>query len=217
LYSSVHYAEPWLHYEVSRPSGVTGLELGFHCEARDKKLNLYLLKGLRRHLFEIKAELGESIEAEMWDRGWTKIYEVLPAAELSEEYQETVGERMAEIIVCLHPIYLMLRNDVARDHRQVPPIGRLLLEMYKLLFGQYISASMALPIPGVWLESFPQQQTNQSPALRVNEPRLIQPLIDRIDRSADKADYSAEQRVPEYCSKEMAWFQSYFIVVLKNH
>lgn len=112
-----HYGEPRLHYEVSRPAGVTGLELGFHCEARDKDLNLYLLKGFRRNLFEIKAELGERVEAEMWDRGWTKIYEVLPAAELTEEYQEMVGERLAEIIVCLHPIYVQLRNDVARVHR----------------------------------------------------------------------------------------------------
>jgi hypothetical protein len=117
LSSSVHYAEPRLHYEVSRPPGVTGLELGFHCEARDKHLNRFLLKGFRRHLFEIKTELGERVEAEMWDKGWTKIYEVLPAAELTEEYQEEVGERLAEIILCLHPIYVQLRNDVARIHR----------------------------------------------------------------------------------------------------
>jgi hypothetical protein len=112
-----HYGEPWLHYEVSRPRGVEGLELGFHCESRDKELNRYLLLGFRRHLFEIKSELGESIEAEMWDRGWTKIYEVLPSAELTEEYQEEVGRRLAEIIICLHPIYVQLRNDVARIHR----------------------------------------------------------------------------------------------------
>ena len=58
-----------MHYEVSRPRGVKDLELGFHCEARDKDLNRYLLLGFRRHLFEIEAELGESVEAEVWDRG----------------------------------------------------------------------------------------------------------------------------------------------------
>ena len=47
-----------------------------------------MLKGFRRHLFEIKTELRENIEAETWDRGWTKIYEVMPEAELTEEYQE---------------------------------------------------------------------------------------------------------------------------------
>ncbi len=112
-----HYGEARLHYEVSRPAGRRDLELGFHCEARDKHLNRFLLEGFRRHLFEIKAELGESVEAEMWDRGWTKIYEVVPEAKLTPEYQAQVAARLAEFIVCLHPIYVQLRNDVARIHR----------------------------------------------------------------------------------------------------
>ena len=112
-----HYGEPRLHYEVSRPPGRKGFELGFHCEARDRDLNRFMVLGFRRHLFEIKAELGESAEAEMWDRGWTKVYEVLPETELTEAYQEQVGARLAEFIICLHPIYVQLRNDVARIHR----------------------------------------------------------------------------------------------------
>ncbi len=76
-----------------------------------------MLKGFRRNLFEIKATLGESMEAEMWDRGWTKIYEVYPEGELTESYQVAVGKRLSEIIVCLHPIYVDLRNQVARVHR----------------------------------------------------------------------------------------------------
>jgi hypothetical protein len=112
-----HYGEPRLHYEISRTRTRPGLELGFHCEARDKRLNRFLLDGFRRHLFEIKAELGESIEAEMWDRGWTKIYEILPEAELTPEFQAEVGARLAQFIICLHPIYVQLRNDVSRIHR----------------------------------------------------------------------------------------------------
>jgi hypothetical protein len=53
----------------------------------------------------------------MWDRGWTKIYEVVPEAKLTPEYQAQVAARVAEFIVCLHPIYVQLRNDVARIHR----------------------------------------------------------------------------------------------------
>ena len=112
-----HYGEPRLHYEVSRPRNLPGFELGFHCEAKDKEMNLFMLKGFRRNLFEIKATLGESMEAEMWDRGWTKIYEVYPEGELTESYQVAVGKRLSEIIVCLHPIYVDLRNQVARVHR----------------------------------------------------------------------------------------------------
>jgi hypothetical protein len=53
-----HYGEPWLHSEVARAQRRNGWELGFHCEARDKRLNRFLLDGFRRNLFEIKDALG---------------------------------------------------------------------------------------------------------------------------------------------------------------
>ena len=102
----LNYGDPRLHYEVSRAKHRPGWELGFHCVARDRDLNRFILLGFRRHLFEIKAELGESVEAEMWDRGWTKIYEVVPEAELTLEYQVKAGTRLAQFIICLHPIYV---------------------------------------------------------------------------------------------------------------
>ncbi|MFO7683355.1 MAG: hypothetical protein R6X34_25245 [Chloroflexota bacterium] len=112
-----HYGEPRLHYEVSKAIRGGGWELGFHCEASDKQLNRLLLHGFRRHLFEIKDTLGSSIEAEMWDRGWTKIYEVVPEEDLTTAYQAKIGGRLAEIIVCLHPIYVELRNSAAQVYR----------------------------------------------------------------------------------------------------
>ena len=112
-----HFGEPRLHYEVSKVSHHRGWELGLHCEARDKQLNRFLLDGFRRNLFEIKDMLGESIEAEMWDRGWTKIYEVYPDAPISAAYQAQLGNRLAQIIVCLHPIFVELRAAVRSVHR----------------------------------------------------------------------------------------------------
>jgi len=112
-----HVGEPRLHYEVSKAVRRPGWELGFHFEARDKELNRFLLDGFRRHLFEIKDTLGESMEAEMWDRGWTKIYEVFPEEPLSTMYQARVGRRLADIIVCLHPIFVDLRAAVRMVHR----------------------------------------------------------------------------------------------------
>lgn len=112
-----NYGEPRLHYEVSSAKHREGWELGFHCEAKDKRLNRFLLQGFRRHLFEIKETLGEQVEAEMWDRGWTKIYEVYPEGDLTEAYQRQVGARLASFIVCLHPIYVELRNSVSRSYR----------------------------------------------------------------------------------------------------
>ena len=113
----LHYGEPRLHYEVSGAKHRPGWELGFHCEAKDKRLNRFLLQGFRRHLFEIKETLGEQVEAEMWDRGWTKIYEVHPEEDLTADYQAQIGARLALFIICLHPIYVDLRNAVARNYR----------------------------------------------------------------------------------------------------
>lgn len=113
----LHYGEPRLHYEVSRPRNRQMLELGFHCEARDRQLNRFLLDGFRHHLFEIKDTLGEGVEAEMWDKGWTKIYELYPMAELSQEFQREVGRRLAKFITELHPIYTALRGEVASVYR----------------------------------------------------------------------------------------------------
>lgn len=118
----IHYGEPSLHYEVGHYAHqpgrhVSGWELGFHCESRDHDLNLLLLKGFRHHLFEIKATLGESIEAERWDRGWTKIYEVYPDEPLTEAYRAVVAGRLAGIIICLHPIFVDLRRAAAEIYR----------------------------------------------------------------------------------------------------
>ncbi len=112
-----NYGENWLHYEVARAKHRVGWELGFHCEARDARLNRFLLDGFRRHLIEIKDTLGEQIEAEMWDKGWTKIYEVYPDGVLDEAYQAAVAARLAEIITCLHAFYVELRNAVAQSYR----------------------------------------------------------------------------------------------------
>lgn len=118
----IHYGEATLHYEVGhvgeRPGrSRTGWELGFHCESRDHALNRFLLDGFRRHLFEIKAELGDSIEAEMWDRGWTKIYEVYADEPLTEAYRDAVAARLAAIIACLHPVFVDLRSAAAAVYR----------------------------------------------------------------------------------------------------
>jgi hypothetical protein len=112
-----HFGEPRLHYELSPVPGRQAWELGLHFEARDRALNRYLLLGIRRHLFEIKSALGDGVEAEMWDRGWTKVYEVVPAEPLTTTYQAQLGARAAAFVACLHPIFVSLRRDVARVHR----------------------------------------------------------------------------------------------------
>ena len=112
-----HFGETRLHYELSRAARREAWEIGFHFESSDKQLNRFLLNGFRRHLFEIKDTLGESFEAEMWDKGWTKIYEVVPLEGYTAAHQAQIGQRMAEVITCLHPIFVDLRSQATRIKR----------------------------------------------------------------------------------------------------
>jgi hypothetical protein len=112
-----HFGETRLHYELSRVARREAWEIGFHFESGDKQLNRFLLLGFRRHLFEIKDVLGESFEAEVWDKGWAKVYEVVPAEPLTTVYQRKIGYRLAEVITCLHPIFVDLRSQAARIKR----------------------------------------------------------------------------------------------------
>jgi hypothetical protein len=112
-----HFGEPRLHYEVVRTRNGRGLEVGFHFESSDRLLNRFLLDGFRRHLFEIKDTLGKSVEAEMWDKGWTKIYEVYPEKPLTPAYQAEVAQRLAGMMTCLQPIFIELRAAVAQVYR----------------------------------------------------------------------------------------------------
>ena len=99
------YADPLLHYEVATLGERRGvLEIGLHFESRNAAVNTRLLEGFMRHLFEIKAELGDSFEAEMWDKGWTKIYETIPLETFDEAYVDRVAGRLAHAIVVLQPI-----------------------------------------------------------------------------------------------------------------
>ncbi len=97
-----------VHYEVQRIYRRGDFELGLHFESKRKPLNQHLLQGFSRRLFEIHAVLGDSISAEPWDKGWTKVYDVFPEAPLTETYQEQLAARLAEIITVFHPILLEL-------------------------------------------------------------------------------------------------------------
>ena len=99
------YADPLLHYEVVTLGERRGiLEIGLHFESRDPVVNARLLAGVMRHLFEIKAELGGGFEAEMWDKGWTKVYETIPLEPFNSEYLERVAARMTQVMDVLEPI-----------------------------------------------------------------------------------------------------------------
>ncbi len=104
-----HYGQPLVHYEVVTLGERRGLlEIGLHFESRTSGENARLLDGFMQHLIEIKAELGDQVEAEMWDKGWTKVYETIPLETLNATYLDRVAERLAKMIVVLQPILQQL-------------------------------------------------------------------------------------------------------------
>ena len=101
----LYYDDPRVHYEVWNLGSRRGrLEIGLHCESRDAALNVRYLEGMSSHLFEIKAQLGASFEAEPWDKGWTKVYETIPLELFDSDYLERVAARVAQVIDVLEPI-----------------------------------------------------------------------------------------------------------------
>lgn len=98
--------DPQLHYEVWNMGQVRGkIELGLHFESRDHALNHKLLVGFDRRMVEIKATLGPQWEAEQWDRGWTKVYEVLPYEAFSTDLLASTAQRLARAISVLQPVW----------------------------------------------------------------------------------------------------------------
>lgn len=107
----IYYMQALLHYEVVTLGEQRGvLEIGLHFESRTADENARLLDGFMQHLFEIKAELGDQIEAERWDKGWTKVYETIPLETMTEEYLNRVAERLARMIVVLQPLLEQLQR-----------------------------------------------------------------------------------------------------------
>jgi len=101
----LYYTDPLLHYEVVTLGVKRGeLEIGLHFESRNLAVNERLLNGFMQHLFEIKAELGDRFEAEMWDKGWAKVYETFPMETFDEAYVDRVAARLAQVIVVMQPL-----------------------------------------------------------------------------------------------------------------
>ncbi|HLA43735.1 MAG TPA: hypothetical protein VJZ27_09885 [Aggregatilineales bacterium] len=106
-------SERLIHYEVSRPWSRIGrqIEIGLHFESRNRSLNQELLFALDRYLPEIKDQLNSDVKAEIWDRGWTKVYEIHPDQDLSESLVKTTASRLAKFITVVQPIYQSIRQD----------------------------------------------------------------------------------------------------------
>jgi len=58
---------------------------------------------MEQHLIEIRVALESEVWADVWDRGWTKIYELHPD-QLTEDHLHFVARRWAKFIDVVQPI-----------------------------------------------------------------------------------------------------------------
>ena len=100
----VHYGQPRLHYEVWSLRRRNLLELGLHFEHRNRSVNARLLDHFDAQAVAIKAELGEQVEIEPWDKGWAKVYDTLALEPFEPPYLEKEALKLAHMIEYLQPI-----------------------------------------------------------------------------------------------------------------
>lgn len=98
----IHFGEPAFHYEAWHHTGAGKLEVGLHFEASAQD-NQAAFDFFRTRMVEVKASLPRA-ELEPWDRGWSRLYETLPAARLDESVLSNAVQCMAAYIVALQPL-----------------------------------------------------------------------------------------------------------------
>lgn len=98
----LHYSRPDFHYEAWHHTGDGRLEIGLHFEGSGAE-NQAAFDFFRAQMIGIKADLGHA-ELEPWDRGWSRLYETLPAAQLDDGVLDAAVERMSDYIVTLEPL-----------------------------------------------------------------------------------------------------------------
>jgi hypothetical protein len=98
----VHYGNPDFHYEVWHHTGVGRLEIGLHFEG-ERQHNAEAYDFFRARMVEVKARLPRA-ELEPWDRGWVRLYETVPAAQLDGDAVDRGAALMGAYISALEPL-----------------------------------------------------------------------------------------------------------------
>jgi hypothetical protein len=98
----LHYGNPDFHFEVWHHTGAGRLEVGLHFEGLTEQ-NSRAFDYFRKRMVEVKASLPHA-ELEPWDRGWCRLYETIPAAQLDEAALERGAALTAAYIATLQPL-----------------------------------------------------------------------------------------------------------------
>jgi hypothetical protein len=105
----LHYDRPDFHYEAWYHTGDGRLEIGLHFEGSPSE-NHAAFEFFRARVIQIKADLPHA-ELEPWDRGWSRLYETLPAPQLDGRVLDAAVALMSAYIVTLQPMLASFAKD----------------------------------------------------------------------------------------------------------
>jgi hypothetical protein len=105
----LHYDRSEFHYEAWHHTGIGRLEIGLHFEGSPAE-NQAAFEFFRARMIEVKAGLPNA-ELEPWDRGWSRLYETLPAPQLDDGVLDAAVELMSAYIVTLQPMLSSFAKD----------------------------------------------------------------------------------------------------------
>lgn len=97
-----HYGRTDIHFEAWHHLRSGRLEVGLHFEGR-ADLNQTAFEFFRARMVAVKASLPKA-ELEPWDRGWTRLYETLPAPDLDSAVLDAAAELLAAYLATLQPL-----------------------------------------------------------------------------------------------------------------
>jgi hypothetical protein len=98
----VYFDELAFHYEAWHHAGAGRVEVGLHFEGTHAE-NEAAVEFFRARMVEVKASLPRA-ELEPWDRGWSRLYETLPAPRLDEDVLWRTVDCMTDYVVTLQPM-----------------------------------------------------------------------------------------------------------------
>lgn len=101
----LHYGHPEFHFEVWHHTGDGRLEIGLHFEG-SPDANQRAFEYFRERVVEVKARLPRA-ELEPWDRGWSRLYETLPAPQFDEPLLVSAIERLDAYVTTLQPMLVL--------------------------------------------------------------------------------------------------------------
>jgi hypothetical protein len=96
--------DPRIHFELWLHANRATAELGLHFETRNAEHNQHLLEYVADDLPFLKEVLGQGLEAEPWDKGWTRLYISYRLDRLNRDEQDRMADAYTRFIETLEPI-----------------------------------------------------------------------------------------------------------------